>query len=132
MTVLDQDAIDALKERRGLVSVADKKPGGSRATRHAMINKMPTVREARDDAKEALKDFAESRIFKEIEAGNTTMIIFFAKTQMKDRGYIERQDVSLTWQDSLPPNTNPNDVINQFRAIIQQAANAQNRNHSAS
>jgi len=124
MTVLAQDAINALKESHGLVSVAAKKLGVSRATLHAMINKMPTVREARDDAKEALKDFAESRIFKEIEAGNTTMIIFFAKTQMKDRGYIERQDVSLTWQDSLPPNTNPNDVINQFRAIMQQAANA--------
>lgn len=91
--VSTQQAIEALRDSHGLVSVAAKKLGISRVTLHAMINKMPTVAEARNDAKEALKDFAESAIYQQIKDGNTTMIIFFAKTQMKDRGYIERQEV---------------------------------------
>lgn len=32
--------------------------------------------------------------------------------------------VDVTWRDKLPPNTDPNEVIRQFRAIMQQAANA--------
>lgn len=31
--------------------------------------------------------------------------------------------VDITWRDKLPPNTDPNEVIRQFRAIMQQAAN---------
>ena len=91
--VTAQDAIKTLTESHGLISVAARKLGVSRATLHAMINKMPTVKEARDDAREALKDFAESKIFEEIKSGNTAMIIFFAKTQMKDRGYVERAEL---------------------------------------
>lgn len=31
--------------------------------------------------------------------------------------------VELSWRDKLPPNTDANEVIRQFRAIMQQAAN---------
>lgn len=32
--------------------------------------------------------------------------------------------VDITWRDKLPPNTDPNEVIRQFREMMQQAANA--------
>ena len=43
--------------------------------------------------KELQKDFAESLILKKIEEEDTTMLIFYAKTQMKDRGYTTRTEV---------------------------------------
>lgn len=43
-----------------------------------------------EDIKELQKDFAEALILKKMKEGDTTMIIFYAKTQMKDRGYSER------------------------------------------
>ena len=90
--VTADQAIAALTNAHGLISVAARQLGTSRKTLHQMINTMPTVKEARDDAREALKDFAESKIYEEIKAGNTVMLIFYAKTQMKDRGYVERQE----------------------------------------
>jgi hypothetical protein len=59
-----------------------------------MINTYPTVKEALDDAKEEMKDFTESKIYQGINEGNTALIIFYAKTQMKDRGYVERQETT--------------------------------------
>lgn len=48
-----------------------------------------------DDIEELQKDFAEASILKQIKEGNTTMTIFYAKTKMRDRGYGEKQDISL-------------------------------------
>ena len=33
-------------------------------------------------------------ILKKMKEGDTTMIIFYAKTQMKDRGYTERKEIT--------------------------------------
>lgn len=54
----------------------------------------PAFREKADDIKELQKDFAESLILKKMKEGDTTMIIFYAKTQMKDRGYTERREIT--------------------------------------
>lgn len=109
-----EQAIEALKRHHGLVSKAARALGVSRATLHGMIGKMPTVAEARYEAKEALKDEAEAKIYEQIQDGNTTMLIFFAKTQMKDRGYVERVKQSgpdgaaltviIKYDDAINPN----------------------------
>lgn len=62
------------------------------------------------DARESMIDTAESMLYKQIGEGNTTAIIFFLKTQGRQRGYIERQEltgadgerlsVTLTWGDN--------------------------------
>jgi len=44
--------------------------------------------------KEYKKDFIESKLIKLINEGDTAATIFAAKTQLKDRGYIERQEIT--------------------------------------
>ena len=43
------------------------------------------------DQKEAILDFAESKLKQEINDGNITAIIFFLKTKGKIRGYVEKE-----------------------------------------
>jgi hypothetical protein len=87
-------AAQALRDKKGFITHAAKQLGISRVHLHRLINTHPTVKEALEDAKEDMKDFAESKIFQGINEGNTTLIIFYAKCQMKDRGYVERQEIT--------------------------------------
>ena len=89
-----QQVADALTETRGFVTHAARRLGCHRMTVSRYIKKYPTVRQARDDAKEALKDHAEIQLLSAINEGNMTAIIFFLKTQAKDRGYVERHELA--------------------------------------
>jgi hypothetical protein len=115
------EAAKALKNHKGFITQAAKTLGISRSHLHYLINKHPTVKEALIDAREEMKDFTESKMYQAIEDGNTTMIIFYAKTQMKDRGYVERQEI--VGKDSGPVEVaiSPLDKIN--RALDSIAAN---------
>ncbi len=53
------------------------------------------------DVEEYTFDFVESQLMKQIQDGNTAMIIFFAKTKMKNRGYIERKELSVSEQPAF-------------------------------
>lgn len=85
-----EEVAEALREAHGLMSAAGRRLGISRQAVWKYAKKYKIVADARDDAKESMKDFAESKLFQEIDAGNMTAIIFYLKTQAKDRGYVER------------------------------------------
>jgi hypothetical protein len=92
MATSAQEAINAIKKSSGFVSHAAAALGISRSQLYNIINRHPTVREALIDAREATKDFAESKLLGNIKAGKEASIFFYLKTQAKDRGYIERQE----------------------------------------
>jgi len=85
--------IEAIYEAHGLITTAAEKAGIDRRTIYRYKDEFPTVAEAIEEAQERLYDTAESKIFEKIEEGDTTMIIFFAKTRMKHRGYVEKQEI---------------------------------------
>jgi hypothetical protein len=87
------EASQALRDSKGFITTAAKRLGISRMQLHRLINAHPTIKEALEDAKEEMKDSAESKIYQGINEGNTALIIFYAKTQMKDRGYTEKQEI---------------------------------------
>jgi len=87
-----QRIIVALKETKGLLTLAARKAGVSYPTVNRYANDFPSVREAVLEAKESMVDFAEGKLFEKISKGDTASIIFYLKTQGKKRGYIERQE----------------------------------------
>lgn len=87
----DKEAVlEALNNSSGIVASACKAANISRFTFYKWYNEDEEFREKVDDVRELQKDFAEALILKKMKEGDTTMIIFYAKTQMKDRGYSER------------------------------------------
>ncbi len=91
----DKEALlEALHNTSGIISSACRAAGVSRMTYYRYYNEDPEFRERADDIKELQKDFAESLILKKMKEGDTTMLIFYAKTQMKDRGYSERKEIT--------------------------------------
>lgn len=94
MTTTAKDAIKAIKESNGFVTQAAAMLGISRVQLYNIINAHPTVKEALVDAREVMKDYAESKLFSNIKEGKEASVFFYLKTQAKDRGYIERQEVT--------------------------------------
>lgn len=82
--------LKALEMNLGIITPACQATNISRQTFYRWRKEDPEFRDKCDEIKELQKDLAESAILKQIRDGNTSMIIFYAKTQMRDRGYIER------------------------------------------
>ena len=85
--------LEELNKTSGIVSSACKAAGISRMTFYRWYNEDQDFKEKVDDVKELQKDFCEALILKKMKDGDTTMLIFYAKTQMKDRGYTERREL---------------------------------------
>jgi len=85
--------IKALKETNGLLTMAAARSGIGYRTVCRYVAEYPSVKEAAQDAKEAMLDYAEGKLYSKIKDGDNTAIIFYLKTQGKARGYIERQDI---------------------------------------
>ena len=86
--------IEALREKHGNLSAAARFLGCSRNTISRYIEQYPTVKAVADEERETLIDFAENQLFKQVQEGNITAIIFTLKTIGKHRGYVERQEVT--------------------------------------
>lgn len=86
--------IDAIEQSNGFVSKACSILKCSRAHFYVKLKDFPTVQQAMEDVREKRHDFVESKMMKRIEAEDTTMIIFYLKTQCKGRGYVERHEVT--------------------------------------
>jgi len=92
MAITAKQAIEAIKDSKGFVVTIAKRLGCSRSNVYALMKKYESVNQAIIDEREKLKDFAESKLFKHIDNDNITALIFYLKTQAKDRGYIERSE----------------------------------------
>ena len=88
-----QRIIEALQESNGLLTLASKRTGLHYRTIERYIGACPAVREAAQMAKEQMIDLAESKLYQKINEGEIAPIIFYLKTQAKDRGYIERGEL---------------------------------------
>src|SRR3990167_6210629 len=92
-------AVKAITGSKGFVTVIAKRLNVSPRHVYRVIDKYATAQEALETEREGMKDFAEGKLFEKINAGDTTALIFYLKTQAKDRGYVERQEVAGAGKD---------------------------------
>lgn len=79
-----------MKESMGIVSRACDKAGIDRCTYYEWRERDPEFAKACDEAYDHAADFVESKLYQLINEGNPSAIIFYSKTKMKSRGYVER------------------------------------------
>jgi len=91
---LEEEAIiNALIQNFGIICNAAHTLGISRVTLKEWIDKEPKLHKAWRDSKEVLNDQVESQLIKNIKDGKETSIIWYMKTQMRDRGYAEQIEI---------------------------------------
>jgi len=88
--------IAALEKSLGVVTTACKSVDISRDTHYRWLKEDEEYRQSVEDIENVALDFAESKLHKQIEKGDTTATIFFLKTKGKRRGYIERSEIDHT------------------------------------
>ena len=96
MDIQKRAMIEALEKSLGIVTTACKSVGIARSTHYNWYEADIDYRKAVDDISDIVLDFAESKLHKQIDSGDTTATIFFLKTKGKRRGYIERVETDLT------------------------------------
>ena len=99
-----------LRMAGGNVSIAAKRLGIHRATLHTAIQKDPVVLDGWAEGHHSRADMAESQLDKNILAGKEASLIFYLKTQCKDRGYVERLEHSGPEGEPLDMNVTINFV----------------------
>lgn len=94
--------IEALEKSLGVVTTACKNAGVGRTQFYSWLKEDEGfARQVKDIGNVAL-DFAESQLHKQIKGGSTSATIFYLKTKGKNRGYVERQEI--TGAEGMPTN----------------------------
>lgn len=87
--------IEEIHKYNGNISAVARAFDKSRKWIYQYIKELnPELWEEVIQAREAMKDSAESQLYKNILNGKEASLIFYLKTQAKDRGYIERQEIT--------------------------------------
>lgn len=87
--------IEALEKSLGVVTTACKITGVGRRTHYDWMADDPEYKKAVESIEDIAIDFAESKLHKQIDKGDTTATIFFLKTKGKKRGYIEKSEIEV-------------------------------------
>jgi len=85
--------IAALKKSLGIVSTAVLKVGINRATHYKWLDSDPEYKAAAEEVGEEVLDFAESKLFQNVNDGKEASVFFLLKCRGKGRGYVERQEL---------------------------------------
>jgi len=86
--------LEALEKTLGIVTTACKVVGVQRGTFYRYYNEDKDFAKAVKEIENVVLDFAESQLHKQIKDNNTSSTIFYLKTKGKNRGYIERQEIT--------------------------------------
>jgi hypothetical protein len=93
-----QQMIDALTATRGLVYLAAQRLQCDPDTVMNYCKKYPSVEAAKQQARGALLDMAEAKLFLAVQRNEPWAITFCLKTIGRSRGYGERLDLSVSIQ----------------------------------
>ncbi len=94
--------LEALEKTLGIVTTACNQVGINRKTHYQWLKLDPAYKEAVDEIRNVAGDFVESSLMKCIKEGKEASIIFYCKTKLRNRGYIEKQEMSHTLETNIP------------------------------
>jgi len=94
MKATEKDIIKALEKSAGFITVAAKKLNMTHQAILYRIKHSKNLKAKKEEIDEGMKDFAESKLFKAIKADASWAICFYLKCKAKDRGYVERQELT--------------------------------------
>ena len=94
LTTKQKAMLEALEKSLGVVATASKACGLHRSSHYVWMQESPTYAEAYHEIKELVLDFAESHLHQLIAKGDVASTIFFLKTKGKNRGYVERTEIT--------------------------------------
>ena len=89
----------ALESSLGVVTTACKKTGIPRSTYYKWLKEDSNFAEKVKDIENVSLDFAESKLFEQMQDNNTSATIFYLKTKGRKRGYWEKQQFDMTTDD---------------------------------
>ena len=89
-----EQMIKALEESKGLIAPAARALGCSRDTIRTYLEEYTAVAQAKLDQREAVTDMAENALYAAILRGEAWAICFYLKCMAKDRGYVEKAEIS--------------------------------------
>jgi hypothetical protein len=93
--VLKADLVAAkMLELSGNLAAVARFFGVTRQAVQHYVKARPKLMKVMDDCRESMKDAAESSLYKAVLDGEAWAVCFFLKTQAKDRGYTERQELT--------------------------------------
>jgi hypothetical protein len=87
--------IEALNKTGGNIKASANILKVDRTTLHKWLDKYPILRQARNDSFDSFIDLAESKLMSKVNDGDMTAIIFTLKTQGRNRGYVERTELTI-------------------------------------
>jgi hypothetical protein len=88
------EVVKAVRGSGGFVSLIAERLKVNVQTVYNYRDQYASVRLALNEEREKMIDQAEGALQRQIKADNITAIIFYLKTQAKQRGYVERQEVT--------------------------------------
>jgi hypothetical protein len=93
--VTDDQVKESLELNNGLVEPSAKYLGVCRQTLQTRLKKNPELKKFQLECTEAMKDKATSKLIEAIDKGEPWAITFYLKTQARDRGFGDAQDINL-------------------------------------
>lgn len=91
----DKLIIEALLKTGGNITATANSLKCTRQAIYNWVNANPKLKEIRQQAEESMIDIAEGMLFKAVNKGDMTAIIFTLKTKGKSRGYVEKQEIQI-------------------------------------
>ena len=89
-----EQVIDALRQAKGMSTVAARLLHCDLKTLDNYVRGFPQVAEVRRQEREAMLDAGELSLLRAVQNGEAWAVCFLLKTQGKQRGYIERAEIS--------------------------------------
>lgn len=102
----DEEIVYAFRKNFGIAAATCRELGIAEQTFITWKNKYPHFNKLLDEANESVKDLVEVELIKKIREGDTHVLLFFAKTKLKDRGYTEQVVQANTQVNIIMPEDN--------------------------